>query len=58
MFTINAEARKDQGKGASAIACSNKLFIVYGGKEAAVSIELDHGSVKNMEAKPEFTAKQ
>jgi hypothetical protein len=24
------------------------------GKEAAVSIELDHDSVKNMEAKPEF----
>ena len=56
MFTINAEVRKDQGKGASRrLRAANKFpAIVYGGKEAAVSIELDHDSVKNMEAKPEF----
>ncbi|WP_268630644.1 50S ribosomal protein L25, partial [Escherichia coli] len=51
MFTINAEVRKDQGKGASRrLRAANKFpAIVYGGKEAAVSIELDHDSVKNME---------
>ena len=56
MFTINAEVRKDQGKGASRrLRAANKFpAIVYGCKEAAVSIELDHDSVKNMEAKPEF----
>lgn len=56
MFTINVEVRKDQGKGASrCLRAANKFpAIVYGGKEAAVSIELDHDSVKNMEAKPEF----
>lgn len=56
MFTINAEVRKDQGKGASRrLRAANKFpAIVYGGKEVAVSIELDHDSVKNMEAKPEF----
>ncbi|EMF4698470.1 50S ribosomal protein L25 [Serratia bockelmannii] len=56
MFTINTEVRKDQGKGASRrLRAANKFpAIVYGGKEAAVSIELDHDSVKNMEAKPEF----
>ena len=56
MFTINAEVRKEQGKGASRrLRAANKFpAIVYGGKEAAVSIELDHDSVKNMEAKPEF----
>ncbi|MDI9224690.1 50S ribosomal protein L25 [Serratia bockelmannii] len=56
MFTINAEVRKDQGKGASRrLRAANKFpAIGYGGKEAAVSIELDHESVKNMEAKPEF----
>ena len=56
MFTINAEVRKDQGKGGGRrVRAANKFpAIVYGGKEAAVSIELDHDSVKNMEAKPEF----
>ncbi|MEE4407401.1 MULTISPECIES: 50S ribosomal protein L25 [Serratia] len=56
MFTINVEVRKDQGKGASRrLRAANKFpAIVYGGEEAAVSIELDHDSVKNMEVKPEF----
>ncbi|WON75588.1 50S ribosomal protein L25 [Serratia sp. UGAL515B_01] len=56
MFTINVQVRKDQGKGASRrLRAANKFpAIVYGGKEAAVSIELDHDSVKNMEIKPEF----
>ncbi|MFC0225430.1 50S ribosomal protein L25 [Serratia aquatilis] len=56
MFTINVQVRKDQGKGASRrLRAANKFpAIVYGGKEAAVSIELDHDSVKNMELKPEF----
>ena len=56
MFTINVEVRKDQGKGASRrLRAANKFpAIVYGGEEAPVSIELDHDSVKNMEAKAEF----
>lgn len=56
MFTINAEERKEQGKGASRrLRIANKFpAIVYGGKEAAVAIELDHDYVMNMQAKPGF----
>lgn len=56
MFTINAEVRKEQGKGASRrLRVANKFpAIVYGGNEAAISIELDHDSVMNMQAKPGF----
>ena len=56
MLTINAEVRKEQGKGASRrLRAANKFpAIVYGGKEAAVSIELDHDNVMNMQAKPGF----
>jgi len=56
MFTINATERKEQGKGASRrLRAANKFpAIVYGGKEAAVSIELDHDNVMNMQAKPGF----
>ncbi|MFD1802373.1 50S ribosomal protein L25 [Mixta tenebrionis] len=56
MLTINATERKEQGKGASRrLRAANKFpAIVYGGKEAAVSIELDHDSVMNMQAKPGF----
>ncbi|MGP3592434.1 50S ribosomal protein L25 [Vagococcus sp. WN89Y] len=56
MFTINAEVRKEQGKGASRrLRIANKFpAIVYGGTEAPVAIELDHDKVWNMQAKPEF----
>ncbi|AFJ46432.1 50S ribosomal protein L25 [Shimwellia blattae] len=56
MFTINAEVRKAQGKGASRrLRAANKFpAIVYGGTEAPVAIELDHDQVMNMQAKPEF----
>mgnify|MGYP004711115365 FL=1 len=56
MFTINAEVRKEQGKGASRrLRTANKFpAIIYGGNEAAVSIELDHDSVMNMQVNPEF----
>ncbi|MBP2198435.1 MULTISPECIES: 50S ribosomal protein L25 [Pantoea] len=56
MFTINAEVRKEQGKGASRrLRHANKFpAIVYGGTEAPVSIELDHDSVMNMQAKEGF----
>ncbi len=56
MFTINAVERKEQGKGASRrLRIANKFpAIIYGGKEPAVSIELDHDSVMNMQVKPEF----
>ncbi len=56
MFTINAEKRKEQGKGASRrLRAANKFpAIIYGGSEAAISIELDHDSVMNMQAKPGF----
>ncbi|AXU94393.1 MAG TPA: 50S ribosomal protein L25 [Erwinia persicina] len=56
MFTINVEARKEQGKGASRrLRLANKFpAIIYGGNEAAVAIELDHDSVLNMQAKPGF----
>ncbi|WP_071608876.1 50S ribosomal protein L25 [Entomohabitans teleogrylli] len=56
MFTINADVRKEQGKGASRrLRAANKFpAIVYGGKDAAISIELDHDKLMNMQAKPEF----
>ena len=56
MFTINAEVRKEQGKGASRrLRIANKFpAIIYGGNEAAVAIELDHDVVINMQVNPEF----
>jgi large subunit ribosomal protein L25 len=56
MFTINAEVRKEQGKGASRrLRHANKFpAIVYGGTEAPVAIELDHDAVMNMQAKEGF----
>ncbi len=56
MFTIKAEVRKDQGKGASRrLRVANKFpAIIYGGNEAPVAIELDHDAVMNVQVKPEF----
>ncbi len=55
MFTINAEVRKEQGKGAAAARAANKFpAIIYGGSEAPIAIELDHDQVMNMQAKAEF----
>lgn len=56
MLTINAEIRKEQGKGASRrLRKDNKLpAIVYGGDQEPVSIELSHDEILNQESKPEF----
>ncbi len=56
MFTINAEVRKEQGKGASRrLRAANKFpAIIYGGEAAPVAIELDHDKVWNMQDKAEF----
>ncbi|MCE1914964.1 50S ribosomal protein L25 [Enterobacter hormaechei] len=56
MLTINAEVRKEQGKGASRrLRRANKFpAIIYGGNQEPVSIELDHDQVINMEQKAEF----
>lgn len=56
MFTIQVEVRKEQGKGASRrLRTANKFpAIVYGGKEEAIAIELDHDSIMNLQAKPGF----
>lgn len=56
MLTINAEVRKDQGKGASRrLRLANKFpAIVYGGEEAPVAIELDHDIVLNTQTKEGF----
>lgn len=56
MLTINAEIRKDQGKGASRrLRLANKFpSIVYGGAEAPVAIELDHDIVLNTQTKEGF----
>lgn len=56
MFTIEAQARKEQGKGASRrLRTANKFpAIVYGGTEAPIAIELDHDKVMNMQAKEGF----
>ncbi|MDU2479888.1 MAG: 50S ribosomal protein L25 [Klebsiella sp.] len=49
MFTINAEVRKEQGKGAS-----RRLRAANGGEAAPVAIELDHDKLWNMQDKAEF----
>ena len=56
MFTINAEVRKEQGKGASRrLRAANKFpAIISGGKAAPLAIELDPDKVMNMQAKAEF----
>ncbi|EFG8110575.1 50S ribosomal protein L25 [Escherichia coli] len=56
MFTINAEVRKEQGKGASRrLRAANKFpAIIYGGKEVPLAVELDHDKVMNMQVKAEF----
>ncbi|MBT9431285.1 50S ribosomal protein L25 [Candidatus Sodalis endolongispinus] len=56
MLTINAEIRKDRGKGASRrLRLENKFpAIVYGGAEAPVAIELDHDIVLNTQTKEGF----
>ena len=56
MFTINAEVRKEQGKGASRrLRAANKFpAIVYGGEAAPVAIELDHDKLWNLQTKAEF----
>ncbi|CAJ0992020.1 50S ribosomal protein L25 [Pantoea sp. Nvir] len=56
MFTINAEIRKKKGKGASRrLRAENKFpAIIYGGDEETIPIILDHDTIMNMQAKPEF----
>ena len=56
MFTLNAEVRSTYGKGASRRLRHAGQFpaIVYGGKEEAVAIVLDHDLVMNMQAKEGF----
>lgn len=56
MLTLNAEIRKNQGKGASRrLRLVNKLpAIIYGGTKAPVSIELEHDTVLNNQIKESF----
>ncbi|KAI3489322.1 hypothetical protein L1887_46367 [Cichorium endivia] len=56
MFTIEAEVRNVQGKGASRrLRTANKFpAIVYGGEAAPVAIELDHDKLWNLQTKAEF----
>lgn len=56
MLTINAEARKEQGKGASRrLRAANKFpAIIYGGEAAPIAIELDHDKVWNLQDKTGF----
>ena len=56
MFTINAEVRKEQGKGASRrLRAANKFpAIIYGGDAAPVAIELDQDKVWNQQTKEGF----
>lgn len=56
MFTINAEVRSVQGKGASRrLRAANKFpAIIYGGEAAPVAIELDQDKVWNQQTKEGF----
>lgn len=49
MLTINAEIRKDQGTGASRrLRLANKFpAILYGGKEAPITIKIEHRIIIN-----------
>ncbi|MDY1036132.1 50S ribosomal protein L25 [Enterobacteriaceae bacterium RIT714] len=56
MFTINAEVRNVQGKGASRrLRAANKFpAIIYGGEAAPVAIELEQDKVWNQQTKEGF----
>lgn len=56
MFTLNAEARKEQGKSASRRLRHAGKFpaIIYGGEQEPVAVVLDHNQVFNMQEKAEF----
>lgn len=56
MFTINAEARKEHGTGASRRLRHAGKFpaIVYGGKKDPVAVILDHDTTWNMQEKEGF----
>ncbi|AEW44746.1 50S ribosomal protein L25 [Serratia symbiotica str. 'Cinara cedri'] len=56
MFILNAQVRKEQGKGASRrLRVLNKFpAVIYGGKDSSISIEIVQDSIKNIEVKPEF----
>ncbi|MTD42605.1 50S ribosomal protein L25 [Erwinia sp. CPCC 100877] len=56
MLTINAEVRKEQGKGASRrLRATNKFpAIIYGGNAEPVAIELDHDQVINTQKNEAF----
>ncbi|MCU6670289.1 50S ribosomal protein L25 [Enterobacteriaceae bacterium H4N4] len=56
MFTIDAEVRAVQGKGASRrLRTANKFpAIVYGADIAPVAIELEHDKVWNLQTKEGF----
>ncbi|ABP61446.1 MULTISPECIES: 50S ribosomal protein L25 [Enterobacteriaceae] len=56
MFTINAEVRAVQGKGASRrLRAANKFpAIIYGGEAAPVAIEMDQDKVWNQQTKEGF----
>ncbi|ATG01838.1 MULTISPECIES: 50S ribosomal protein L25 [Lelliottia] len=56
MFTINAEVRAVQGKGASRrLRAANKFpAIIYGGEAAPVAIELEQDKVWNQQTKEGF----
>lgn len=59
MFTINAEVRKEQGKGASRrLRAANKFpAIIYGGEATPVAIELDGTNCGTFRAKLSSTVK-
>ena len=56
MFTIEATARKEQGKGASRRLRTSGKFpaIVYGGNQEPVAVENDHDTTWNMQEKEGF----
>ncbi|MEA1065509.1 50S ribosomal protein L25 [Apirhabdus apintestini] len=56
MFTINANVRKEQGKGASRrLRTANKFpAIIYGGNAEPVAIELDHDQIINTQKDEKF----
>ena len=56
MFTIEATARKEQGKGASRRLRTSGKFpaIVYGGNQEPVAVEIDHDTTWNMQEKEGF----
>ncbi|CAD6511878.1 50S ribosomal protein L25 [Candidatus Profftia tarda] len=59
MYTIEATTRKEQGKSSSRrLRTIGRLpAVIYGGKEEAISVSIEHDIIWNMQEKEDFYKK-